>query len=142
MNWGKGIITGMIIFMLFIICMGVYMFTVPTDDYDHQYYEKGLAFNADFAKEKQVTTDNAKPVLSVDKQVIAFTFIAPASGVLKFARPSDKRLDRQYKFNTTGTGHFTLSRADIPSGEWGVIIDWTSNNRSYLYQQKLYLDEH
>jgi len=142
MNWGKGIITGMIIFMLFIICMGVYMFMVPTDDYDHQYYEKGLAFNADFAKEKQVITDNAKPVLSVDKYVIAFKFVAPASGVLKFVRPSDKRLDHQHKFSTDSTGRFTLSRADISSGEWEVIIDWASNSRSYLYQQKLYLDEH
>ncbi len=40
MNWGKGIITGMIIFMLFILSMCIYMFRMPADEYDHQYYEK------------------------------------------------------------------------------------------------------
>jgi len=142
MNWGKGILTGMIIFMLFILCMGVYMFTVPADDYDHQYYEKGLAFNTDFAKEQQVTKDNAWPVISADGQVVTFAFTAPANGIVKLVRPADKRLDRQYKFNTGRDAIFTLSNTGIPGGEWEVIIDWTNNNKLYLYQQKLYLDEH
>ncbi|OCX53887.1 hypothetical protein BEL04_06265 [Mucilaginibacter sp. PPCGB 2223] len=138
MNWGKGIIGGMIAFMLFIIGMGIYMFTVPEDGYDHQYYEKGLSFNNDFNKERQVTIDNARPVITADRQAVALTFTVPAKGVVKFVRPSDAHLDREYEFNTNGDV-FLLSRQNIPDGEWQVVIDWKSNNKAYLYQQKFYL---
>ncbi len=138
MNWGKGIIAGMIVFMLFIIAMGIYMFTVPTDDYDHQYYEKGLSFNNDFNKERQVSIDNAQPVIIANKKAISLTFTVPAKGKVKFVRPSDNRQDREYDFNTSDKV-FTLSRKDIPDGEWQVVINWQSNDKAYLYQQKFYL---
>ncbi len=64
MNWGKGIIAGMIIFVLFIAGMCIYMFTSPQDDFDQQYYEKGLTFNHDYDREQQVTKDHAEPLIA------------------------------------------------------------------------------
>ncbi|MEO6148744.1 MAG: FixH family protein, partial [Mucilaginibacter sp.] len=80
MNWGKGLIIGMSIFMLFIIAMVIAMFNQPADDYDAQYYEKGLSYDTTFNKERQVITDNAKPVLTIENNVLIIVFTAAAKG--------------------------------------------------------------
>lgn len=139
MNWGKGIISGMTLFMLFIVGMGIYMFAAPADDYDHQYYEKGLSFDHDLAKEQQVLKDDARPIAQVLDQFVTFTFKAPAKGNIRFIRPSDTGLDRVYELNTGQGDQITIPRVSIPNGEWHVTIDWQSNKKAYLYQQKLYI---
>src|SRR5271165_5659973 len=94
MNWGKGIILGMVIFVLFIIGMSIKFFLLPVDDYDHQYYENGLNFDHDYNREKQVVTDHAAPSIKVDSQMFRLTFTRPVTGKIKFLRPSDTALDR------------------------------------------------
>ncbi|EHQ27703.1 FixH family protein [Mucilaginibacter paludis] len=139
MNWGKAIITGMITFMLFILAMSIYMFMAPTDDYDHQYYEKGLTFNHDYNREEQVTKDHAQPLVRLTDQNINFHFTAPAKGKVKFMRPANTALDATYQFNTDKGIDADLPRLEIPAGEWQLTVEWQSNQKSYLYHQELYI---
>jgi hypothetical protein len=139
MNWGKGIIGGMILFMLFIIGMSIKMFSIPTDDFDTQYYERGLNFDKDQVREQRVITDKAKPLILIAKKEMHLTFAMPASGTIKFVRPSDKLLDKQYLINT-GTGKaFSLLLTGIRPGQWQLILEWESSKKAYLYQQEIYI---
>ncbi|ASU31956.1 FixH family protein [Mucilaginibacter xinganensis] len=139
MNWGKGIIAGMILFMLFILTMCVYMFMAPVDDYDHEYYEKGLTFNQYYNKEKQVIKDNARPVVSVSGGNIRVVFTRPAKGSLKLQRPSDNQLDKVYQLSTGAANEFEVPVEGITKGQWILIFNWTSNNKEYLYQQEMFI---
>jgi hypothetical protein len=136
MNWGKGIVGGMIVFMLFIIGMCVYMFMAPADDYDHQYYEKGLSFNHDYDREQQVSKDHAQPQIRMHSDSITFLFSQPVSGVVKFQRPSSTAMDKAFKLDGKQT---TCSLAAIKSGQWQLVFDWTSNSKAYLYQHEIYV---
>jgi hypothetical protein len=139
MNWGKGIIGGMIIFMLFIISMCVYMFWLPEDDYDHQYYEKGLSFNKDYNKEKQVVNDQAQPVIIVKKGILCLAFTKPVVGTIKFIRASNKYQDRVFKIDSHADALVYLPLKTIEKGKWKLVIDWVSNHKPYLYQQDIYI---
>ncbi|HTE00114.1 MAG TPA: FixH family protein [Mucilaginibacter sp.] len=139
MNWGKGIVTGMIIFMLFISGMVVFMFLSPTDDYDHQYYEKGLGFDHDYDREKQVVKDHAQPLIRITDDSIKFTFPHPVKGTIKFERPSNNTLDKVYQLNSGGSNEVDISIDPLASGKWKLVFDWKSNNKAYLYQQEIYI---
>ncbi len=139
MNWGKGIIGGMVLFMLFIISMCVYMFMIPEDGYDHQYYEKGLNFDKDFNKERQVKLDNARPVIDVFGKTVSITFTRPASGTVKFIRPSNQILDKELKLDSALGKVITVPVQAMATGKWQLVLNWESNHKAYLYQEEIYI---
>lgn len=137
MNWGKGIIAGMALFMLFIISMCVRMFALPADEYDHHYYEKGLDFNKAYEKEKQVVTDHAQPLIHINGKQVSVSFIEPAKGSIKFIRPSSKALDATFPLNTERGKVAGLSTASLIKGRWHVVLEWESNKKAYLYEKEV-----
>ena len=139
LNWGKGLIIGMAMFMLFIIALGVTIFSQKTDDYDHDYYEKGLEFNHDYDREHQVVVDNAKPVLKIDGQILDVTFVAEAKGNVRFIRPSDSKMDKQLKFESNTNGLVNLPLAQFEKGRWQLVFEWNSRGKQYLYQQEIFV---
>lgn len=139
MNWGKGIITGMIIFMIFILSMCIYMFRMPTDEYDHQYYEKGLNFDQDFNKESQVTKDHAKPAITIGSEYCTVTFIQQAKGTIRLIRPSSEAMDKVLPINTDNKKQVLIPIKSLVAGRWQIILEWQSLGKSYLYQQEVTL---
>jgi hypothetical protein len=137
MNWGKGIVTGMIVFMLFILSMCFYMFRMPADEYDHQYYEKGLNFDRDFNKEQQVVKDHAQPIIATVAKTCPISFTQSAKGTVKFIRPSSEALDSSVVLNTGGGNTATIPLQNLVTGRWQIVIDWTSGSKAYLYQQDI-----
>lgn len=140
MNWGKGLVIVMLLFIGFIVSMSFYMFSMPADDYDHQYYEKGLNFNKDYAKEKQVVTDKAQPVIKQLNGELSVEFIHPATGTMRLINPLGKIKDLMFLLNTdTGTlAKIPLNK--LTTGRWAIRIDWKSGNKGYLYQQDIYIN--
>ncbi|MCC8425356.1 FixH family protein [Mucilaginibacter sp. UR6-11] len=139
MNWGKGIIGGMILFMLFIISMCIYMFALPADDYDHQYYEKGLAFNKDYNKEVQVIKDHAEPKITIRNQVMRLAFARPAVGTITWLRPSNQYQDRIFKIDTLAGPLVYLPLNSIEKGKWQLLIEWESDRKAYLFQKEVFI---
>ena len=139
MNWGKGIIIILAVFILFISGMAIYMFASPEDDYDHQYYEKGLAFDHDYNREKQVVIDRAQPVIALTNGSLKLTFAQPVNGKIKFTRPSDNTLDRTLNLNSDTGKVVEIPLNKFAPGEWQLELDWQSNHRDYLYHKEVYI---
>ena len=139
MNWGKGIVGGMIVFMLFILGMCVRMFLIPADEYDHKYYEKGLNYDVDYKRERQVITDNATPVIQQNNKSLLLKFKAPAKGTIKFIRPSNQSFDKIFTIDSDNNNEVLAPIAAIQRGKWQLLLAWVSNGKEYLYQQDIYL---
>jgi nitrogen fixation protein FixH len=140
MNWGKGLVIVMLLFIGFIVSMSFYMFSMPADDYDHQYYEKGLNFNKDYAKEKQVETDRAQPIIKQHNGELSVAFIQPAIGTIKLINPLGKSKDLMLPLNTNTGTQASIPLKKLTTGRWSIRIDWKSANKGYLYQQNLYIN--
>ena len=137
MNWGKGIILGMALFMLFIILMCVKMFSLPADEYDHHYYEKGLNFDKDYAKERQVLADKAQPVIGTSGNAIQLRFKEEAQGTAKLVRPSSVSMDRSFAIKTNEDGAVALPLMHVAKGRWHIVLEWVSNHKNYLYEKEI-----
>ncbi len=138
-NWGKGIVMGMVLFILFISAMCVYMFRMPADEYDHHYYEKGLNFDKDYAKEKQVVTDKAQPVIRISGRQVQVAFADQATGTARFVRPSSEALDKTYTIVTDANKTTVLSVSSLAKGNWHIVLEWKSGLKDYLYEKEVYL---
>ena len=141
MNWGKGIIGGMIVFMLFIIAMCVYMFTMPADEYDAKYYEKGLNYDQDYKRSQQVIKDKAQPQIEADSCCIEVSFPQTVLGQIKLTRPSSNILDRVIAIDNRNGQPVQILTTNMAKGKYQLTSDWTSNNKDYLYQKEVYLDK-
>lgn len=139
MNWGKGIVGGMVIFMLFILSMCFYMFRMPPDEYDHRYYEKGLSFDNDYKREQQVTADHAEPLIKQNGKTLELIFSTPVTGNIKFVRPSNQAMDKTFALNSEGAQTVSIPLSSIKRGQWDVVVEWTNNDKEYLYQQGFYI---
>lgn len=137
MNWGKGIILGMSLFMLFILLMCFKMFSLPADEYDHHYYEKGLNFDKDYAREKQVVMDHAQPVIRVSGSDIRLAFQQEAHGTARLVRPSSEALDKSFALNTDEKGLTALPLIQITKGRWHIVLEWVSGGKKYLYEKEV-----
>lgn len=138
MNWGKGIVIGMTCFVAFIVSLGVFMFMQP-DDYDQQYYEKGLAYDKDYGKEKQVITDHAQPLINLQDTALTITFHQPAHGQINFVRPSDRHLDKIINLETGMLNKSLIPISRLATGQWQLELSWTSDGKAYLYKQEIYI---
>lgn len=139
MNWGKGIVITLAIFVVFITGMCLWFFLMPVDDFDHQYYEKGLTFNKDFDREMQVTKDKAEPAITEDTRLVKIAFTSPVDGTIKFMRPSDTSMDKTFKLNSGNQTFVTFPLQLLPKGEWQIEMDWKSNQKAYLYHKGFYI---
>ncbi|WP_342646893.1 FixH family protein [Mucilaginibacter sp. CSA2-8R] len=139
MNWGKSLVAGMAAFMLFITGMGAYMMSRPTDDYDKQYYEKGLAFDKEYTREKQVVTDKAQPLISFASKEMVIKFTEPADGVLKFKRSSDRNMDKTFTIECHADNALHIPLQKLTAGPWVVHFEWVSHQKAYAYEQEVYL---
>ena len=127
------------IFMIFILSMCIYMFTMPADEYDHQYYEKGLNFDKDFDKEQQVYKDHAQPEINISGKQVSVAFIEPATGTIRFIRPSSEMLDQTFELNTHTGRETAMSVSSLVAGKWQMVLEWKSSNKSYLFQKVVYI---
>jgi len=137
LNWGKGLVLGMGAFITFIVVLGVQMFRQSPNDFDRQYYEKGLAFDSVYNQEKQVVTDKAQPVINISENSLAFMFTSAVKGSVRFERPADATLDKVINFNSDGDDHIVIPRDGLRSGRWSLTVDWQANNKKYIYKKEI-----
>ena len=139
MSWNKVIIIVLAVFVLFITGMSLVFFMSPVDDYDHQYYEKGLNFDRDYNREVQVAKDHAKPVVAIEKNNVKVSFLLPAAGIIKFMRPSDTALDKTFTVSPSAGKEVAFPISNFPKGQWQIELQWESNQKAYLDHQEIYI---
>jgi len=139
LNWGSGIAIGMTAFVAFIVVLGIQMFRDFPGDYDHQYYEKGLAYDSVYAKEKLVITDKVTPQFKLENKSMLIQFAGASAGRIRFERPSDPDQDRLISFQSNGSEPAVIALDKFATGQWQVTVDWQSNGKKYLYQREIFL---
>lgn len=136
MNWGKGIIIVLVVFIGFISVLAFLMMRSNEDNFDKDYYEKGLAYNEEYNQRQQVINDHAQPNLIIDNHELIIQLKSADRGIVTFKRPSNGNLDQQI--------HFIGKRILIPlkgfeKGEWLLVIKWKNKAKDYWFEKEVFL---
>ena len=142
MNWGTKIILGMVAFMLFIIGMVVYMFSVHGNDtlVDEDYYEKGINYNDEYNASQNVISDKAEPKVTISDSQIIIQLKDSANYSLTLVRPSTKK-DKLIDSGTTvsDSNLIIINKQNMHSGLWFLSIKWRSNSKDYQFKKSITL---
>lgn len=138
MNWGTKIVMGLASFMVFIVAMGVMMFNSKKDALvDTDYYEKGINYNQTYKSKEQTNSDHAKPEVIINQNMLLLTFREKATGTIKLMRTADKNLDKAISFTSNLNHQVIVPSGNLQKGSWRLIINWTSAEKNYLYEQEI-----
>lgn len=142
MNWGTKIVLGMIAFMLFIIGMVVYMFSVHDNDalVEEDYYEKGINYDEEYTAKKNTLDDNAVPIIQVRPNEISIQLTEAAEYELLMMRPSSAKKDVTSKGKTIGRENLILvETTHLDRGLWSINLSWKVNGKAYKYKKDVTL---
>jgi len=143
-SWPTGIIIAIVAFVIFILSF-VYKATfVPA--YDHHlvsddYYKDELNYQQEI--DKQNRGAELKENITIKKEGSGLTIYFPSefeptqiSGTIYFQRPSNDKIDFNQPIELT-TNKYFLTNINLIEGRWNVKIEWTVNNETYLFKEKI-----
>ena len=142
MNWGTKIVLGMIAFMLFIVAMVVYMFSVHGNDalMDNDYYEKGINYNQEYNAAQNVFTDEAVPVININTSQIRIQLKDSASYTIRLMRPTTVKDDYIVRGQTLSKSNLIIiDRQDMHFGVWLLELKWVANKKEYSFKKSIKL---
>lgn len=142
MNWGTKIVLGMIVFMLFIIAMVVYMFSVHGNDalVDEDYYEKGINYDHEYNAKQNVARDGAEPKIVIIQRQLMIKLKDSADYGLSLKRPSTSKDDMIVKGTTVSDSNLILiDTKNMHSGLWFLELKWMSNGKAYFFKKDIIL---
>lgn len=139
MNWGKGILLTIILFVAFIMTLVV--ISVKQDDIHlvtENYYEKEIKYQEQIEREKSAA-QLSREVLVFDNATKSILLDLPigAKGEIQLFRPSDARLDQLVPLEIKEAGKTSISLSELKAGYWRVKLTWVENGVEYYEESKI-----
>lgn len=144
-NWGGGLVIGMVLFISFILYFVIqittnkkYEFELVTEDY----YSKEMVFQDELNANRN-SYDLQKNISSkrTDKGLL-LTFpegfdYSQISGTVNLYRPSNKALDFEMPLKLDGST-FLIPDSKLADGIYNAIVVWSYKGKKYRYKNEVY----
>ena len=140
MNWGKGIVTALTLFIGFISFLVVKIMSQDVDLVSEDYYKQEIDYEARIQKE-QNGLNNAAKIELIDQEAYVVVQLPDSSSltnvVLNLKRPNDNKLDKSFKIE--GTKTFMLPKSSLEKGKYDLTIEYTINGEECLMKKVIKL---
>ena len=144
-NWGTGLVIGMVAFISFIMYFVVTM--MSSSDYDHDlvvedYYKEELHYQQDIDAENNAFAmkENLELERSGSKLILSFPEsmdLARIDGNVNFYRPSNKKLDFNIPFSEINGQQLEVPESQLVQGRWNVKVTWKNNGKEFLFKKEI-----
>ena len=138
MNWGKGIIVALALFVGFILFLVITLMRQDVDLVSEDYYKQEIDYEARIQKEQNGLNSTAKIKIVDQKSFVIIQLpdsIALTNVLVNLKRPNDEKLDKSFKIE--GTKTFMLPKASLEKGKYDLTIEYTIDQKECLMQQKI-----
>lgn len=139
MNWGKGIVIAMSLFIVFIVVLVIGLMSQRVDLVSEDYYKKEINYEEELTAMKNAEALDSKIELRLQKEFILVQL--PEEGDFKtievrLIRPDDNKLDKTYPIK--GTRTFLIERKDLVKGTYDIEIHYEMEGKHYLQKKTIY----
>ncbi len=144
-NWGTGIVIGMLAFISFIMYFVVTM--MSSSDYDHDlvvedYYKAELHYQQDIDAQENAFALNEQ--ISLERRGESLIIIFPEGidlentmGTVSLYRPSNKKLDFSIPFSEIKSSEFEIPADQLVNGRWNVNVTWKNDEKEFMYKTEI-----
>ncbi len=143
-NWGTGLVIGMILFIGFIMFFVIKMST--NKDFNHdlvteEYYKKELAYQEEIDAEENLKDFSE----SITGEKVAEGWLlkfpeeinpSKVKGTVFLYRPSNKQLDFDFPIVLSGS-NLLIPDKRLLDGRWNITIEWEYEKKKYLYKKSI-----
>jgi hypothetical protein len=140
MNFGKGIIIGMALFMSFILYLVFNVMSTNTDLESEDYYKREI----EFGKEIQAANNANNATEKVDiKENDAFVVLQfPGNEKVdslhvQLYRPNDQKDDKSFSDQETNT--LMIAKKELKKGTYQLNIHYSKNGKQFLQKEELFI---
>lgn len=139
MDWGKGIVLTITVFVALIMTMVI--ISVRMDGIElvtENYYEEEINYQSRI--DQSNSANNLKrEIISYDSQSknIELTLPNGTKGSLELFRPSDSSLDQVIDLNISHEGKTNVSLNQLKPGFWTVKLKWSEKGKMYYQEEKI-----
>jgi hypothetical protein len=140
MNWGKGIIIGMGLFMAFIIFLVVNLMMQKVDLESEDYYKREINYESEINainnsnglgyKVELLQQDDFLVVQLPEKQNLNNLEV-------RLMRPDDEKLDKSYRVE--GTKSYLIPKSDLTKGAYNIEIRYKVDSKECLQKETIYI---
>jgi nitrogen fixation protein FixH len=137
MNWGKGIVIAIVLFISYIMFMVITMIRTSSDLVEENYYEEGVKFEQKIQAIKNSKAIKDQIKISVDQQFLAIEFPNSVSmdsvtnGVIHLYRPENGKLDKHFSFSKEAGNIQLIPKEKITEGYYNLLLSWKTNESDF-----------
>lgn len=143
-NWGTGLVIGMVLFIAFIMYFVIKISTDKNYDYDlvtEEYYKKELVYQKEIDAEENSNTleNNISGKKTAEGWLLTFPDnldVSKISGTVSLYRPSNKKLDFDLPLKLSGH-NLLIPDERLVAGRWNTIVQWEYEGERYLFKEEI-----
>ena len=138
MNWGKGIIIAMALFIGFITFLVISLVSHTIDLESEDYYTKEINYEQEITALENGNKLNEKIVVLSQKEFVVVQ-IPEKENLSKiqiiFIRPDNKKLDKSYLIS--GTKSYLIPKTELTKGTYNIEIRFENNKTTCLQKETI-----
>ena len=144
-NWGTGIVIGIVVFVVISITMTVIFMTQDVSLVSDNYYEKSLVYQGEIDNQNRTKSLDEQVEIKFNGEVINILF-PPAyldkniSGEIYFYRPSNSKLDFKLPLELSEEGNQLILAKNFGKGFWRLKLNWTMDGNGYFNERAITIE--
>ena len=140
MNWGKGIVLGMSVFIVFIVVLVIIMMKQNVNLESADYYSKEINYEKELVAMRNA--EAIKEKIKAIPQEDHFVLQLPQEGdfgkvTIKLIRPDNNTLDKEYTFDDTRS--FLIEKSELAKGVYKLEMLYTFDGKECLQKETIYI---
>ena len=144
-NWGTGILIGIIVFVTISITMTVIFMTQDVNLVTDKYYENSLQYQEEIDKQNRTKSLDEQVKINFNGEVISILFPSAyldknISGEIYFYRPSNPMLDFKIPLELNDEGNQLILAKNFEKGFWRLKLNWTMGGNGYYNERAITIE--
>ena len=141
-NWGTGILIGIIIFIVITVTMTVIFMNQDVNLVTDKYYENSIKYQDEIDKQSRTNSLNEAIKINFNGQELSILFPQDyknqnVSGDIYFYRPSNPNLDFKLPLLLNEIGRQIIPTQRLEKGFWRLKLNWMMDGNSYYNERAI-----
>ena len=144
-NWGTGILIGIIVFVLISVTMTIIFMTQDVDLVADKYYENSLQYQVEIDKQNRTKSLDEQVKINFNGEIINILFPSTylsknISGEIYFYRPSNPKLDFKIPLELNDEGNQLILAKNFEKGFWRLKLNWIMDGNGYYNERAITIE--
>ena len=143
-NWGTGVVIGIIVFVVVSITMTIIFMTQDVSLVSDNYYEKSLSYQDEIDKQSRTKSLDEQVKINFNGELVNISLPSTylnkdISGEIFFYRPSNPKLDFALPLQLV-EGIQIIPVERLEKGFWRIKLNWTMDGNGYYNERAINIE--